>query len=364
MDQTYIEILGMLFPKTLYDKIMKRFRESLSHTSLSCERAFDELEEAVVKMAEIMDEEPNLVFISLPEEEKQKVLITMKYFLVYTGAYQGMIPVYPGELTVATPEGQKVIEDLYKKYLTEYDELLDKVMLFDKDNKLMPRETYRRVIDLFHANATRKICYEKAHNMKKDHIAAFDYAMTLDKIGINEIKEINKLINLHSLDREDGFKKVDNMITGAAFQTAAKEQTATRIQELIYNYQTNYGNPILEESECTTKEQKGLRMIQVMEREARFHIEFERIHPFADGNGRTGRVILNRNLIKQGYAPILITEPMMEAYKKFIDDQNYEAFASVISMMSSQESSNWVSQLREYHRMRIDAIDFPSNRPK
>ncbi len=39
---------------------------------------------------------------------------------------------------------------------------------------------------------------------------------------------------------------------------------------------------------------------------AKFHIDFERIHPFEDGNGRTGRIILNQQLINHNLLPIAI----------------------------------------------------------
>ncbi|MBN2659582.1 MAG: Fic family protein [Spirochaetales bacterium] len=58
--------------------------------------------------------------------------------------------------------------------------------------------------------------------------------------------------------------------------------------------------------------------LSIIKRIAAFHLEFEHIHPFIDGNGRIGRVLNNFLLIKEGYVPINI---------KFIDrDQYYDAF--------------------------------------
>lgn len=50
------------------------------------------------------------------------------------------------------------------------------------------------------------------------------------------------------------------------------------------------------------------------ERLARIHCHFERIHPFIDGNGRTGRLVLNLLLVRSGYPPIVILKQQRSAY--------------------------------------------------
>lgn len=58
----------------------------------------------------------------------------------------------------------------------------------------------------------------------------------------------------------------------------------------------------------------GAPIDSVPERLARLHVEFERIHPFIDGNGRTGRLVINLILIRLGWPPAIILKEQRRRY--------------------------------------------------
>ncbi len=62
-----------------------------------------------------------------------------------------------------------------------------------------------------------------------------------------------------------------------------------------------------------------LDMKDLIEKIAISHFQFERIHPFADGNGRTGRMIINQQLINHGLLPITINKnsDYRQSFKRF-----------------------------------------------
>ncbi|MGL4605883.1 MAG: Fic family protein [Eubacteriaceae bacterium] len=76
----------------------------------------------------------------------------------------------------------------------------------------------------------------------------------------------------------------------------------------------------------------------IIEAIAEFHLRFEGIHPFIDGNGRTGRLILNFELIKAGLLPVNI---------KFSDRRNYyECFDDYYT--KGNDPSMFVKLITEY----------------
>jgi len=118
----------------------------------------------------------------------------------------------------------------------------------------------------------------------------------------NKIKITEKdMIKVHSILVKDtgvqiGFKKIPNYLLMRNLKTTPPEKVEFEINELIkwYNQHKNDFHPLRLATE--------------------FHARFERIHPFEDGNGRTGRVLLNAILLEKNYPPLIIRKTSRVAY--------------------------------------------------
>ena len=85
--------------------------------------------------------------------------------------------------------------------------------------------------------------------------------------------------------------------------------------------------------------ENNLTKLHPIETAALFHLKFEGIHPFIDGNGRTGRLILNLFLMQHGYLPVNV---------KFTDrNRYYEAFDSYYRDSSSAEMTELIVEYLE-----------------
>lgn len=68
----------------------------------------------------------------------------------------------------------------------------------------------------------------------------------------------------------------------------------------------------------------SLGLTDVPEALARIHVDFERLHPFIDGNGRTGRLLLNLILVRLGWPPIVILKAQRGRYLKALDRADHD----------------------------------------
>ena len=71
---------------------------------------------------------------------------------------------------------------------------------------------------------------------------------------------------------------------------------------------------------------------------ALFHAEYEKIHPFADGNGRTGRIILYKECLKNKILPFIIHDSnKVEYYYALNKAQNENDFDSLVLLFKKEQ---------------------------
>lgn len=94
----------------------------------------------------------------------------------------------------------------------------------------------------------------------------------------------------------------------------------------------------------------------LFEKIAASHIRFERIHPFSDGNGRTGRMIVNQQLINSGFLPVSIspTGKYREAFRRYDKSEDLSEMVYVLLK----------SELDSFYRVRNLAQKFARDREK
>ena len=142
----------------------------------------------------------------------------------------------------------------------------------------------------------------KDHMEAVGHKEAFEFVSELVKqnepLSERIIKQIHFLVLVGNKDDRGVYRKVPVHIMGAKHEPVQPYMIEPKMEELLKSFMEG-------------KE-------HIITKLARFHIEFEGIHPFIDGNGRTGRLLVNLELMKAGYPPIDIKfTDRMEYYKAF-----------------------------------------------
>lgn len=161
----------------------------------------------------------------------------------------------------------------------------------------------------------------------KDHLEAVghrdaflyiqDIASKEEPLSESVIKNIHSLVLMNRPDDKGVYRRIPVHIMGAYTEPVQPYLIEPKMTELL---------KVNEERKNT---------MTVIERVALFHLEFEGIHPFIDGNGRTGRLILNLDLIRNGYPPINVKfsdrKRYYDAFDAFYRDNNSKPMIDIIA---------------------------------
>lgn len=95
-----------------------------------------------------------------------------------------------------------------------------------------------------------------------------------------------------------------------------------------------------------------------LEKISRFHLEFERIHPFCDGNGRIGRMIMNYQLIREGYIPLIVRNKgkrshYYPAFRDYIDDRKTSRLDKLTALACMESFHKRLAYLKSYDVIRL-----------
>ena len=175
----------------------------------------------------------------------------------------------------------------------------------------------------------------KYHMEAVGHKEAFDFVSELVKENgkINErvIKQIHYLVLADKKDDRGVYRRIPVRIMGAAHEPVQPYLIEPKMEELLRNYLSS-------EEHIVTKL-------------ARFYIEFEGIHPFIDGNGRTGRLIVNLELMKAGYPPIDIKFTDRIAYYNAFDEyhvkHNLKAMETLFAKYINERLDIYLTMLQK-----------------
>ena len=143
-----------------------------------------------------------------------------------------------------------------------------------------------------------------------NHFRCIDIIIDYAKATLTEnfIKKLHFVLKNGTSDsRKDWFvvgdyKKMPNEVGG--METALPEEVADRMKKLL--------------SEYNNQEEKALEDI------LNFHVKFECIHPFQDGNGRVGRLIMFKECLKYNIVPFIIEDNLKMFYYRGLKEWNNE----------------------------------------
>ena len=194
--------------------------------------------------------------------------------------------------------------------------------LKETEKILMEMEISRNVSlrEVFEAKNLARVIDHTKKNLKNAEITE-EIILLLHKMLISGIED-----NIAGRFRNKG-----EYVRVGTYIAPAPEHVEVMIKELLFEYSNNLTQYFIDKI-------------------AKFHLEFESIHPFCDGNGRIGRVLLNYQLMRFGFPMIIIrNKEKKEYYKSFRDyreSKNYKILGKIIFLAIAESLHKRIAYLK------------------
>lgn len=163
---------------------------------------------------------------------------------------------------------------------------------------------------------------------------AFYYILDIVNEPLTEqvIKDIHSLVLMHNRENKGVYRRIQVQILGSSHKTSDPKDIQQNIQNLLQKFN------------------EWKKQYHILKAVALFHLEFEAIHPFIDGNGRTGRLLLNFELIKHGLLPVNIKFTDREKYYNSFDEYhehgNCDYLTNLIANYEIEELEKYINMLQ------------------
>lgn len=141
------------------------------------------------------------------------------------------------------------------------------------------------------------------------------------------IRDIHRIL-LQNIDPHAGqFKISRNMILGASFLPVPPSQVIPSLLRWSDNL----------EYRLKQAERKDEKVEIIMDS----HIKFEKIHPFSDGNGRTGRALIVFACAREGILPIVIEKEQRDEYISLLNREDVKGLSEMARILQEKEYVRW-----------------------
>ena len=168
-----------------------------------------------------------------------------------------------------------------------------------------------------------------------NHFTCFDYMLDIADEPLSEehIKEFHRLLNTNTSDsrkpwfRIGDYKLKPNIVGG--IETTPPSKVQYEIEELLKDY----------------RDKQAITVEDIID----FHFKFEQIHPFQDGNGRVGRLIIFKECLAHEITPLIIEDDHKYFYYRGLSEYPKVKGYLIDTCLSAQDAYN---EIIKYFRIR------------